>query len=280
MYDAEYTKIFYNSYDYEWSRLEASPYGRLQSIIHEEFLLRYIKPGDRVLDAGSGPGRFSIIAAHAGADVTLLDISDRQLEVAKQKVAEAGYSGKINSFLQSDICDLSRFQDGSFDLVICFGGALSYVCEKQEQAAKELLRVLKRGGILLVSVMSRLLSTVGFIKLPPALKPDPDFKLDVFSILETGDLPGFFSPRVKMMHASMHLFTADELKSLFKSCKILEIAGSNVTISEPLPLPAELTSDLKAWETLVELERRINHDPGLVNSGSHIIMAARKGDKT
>jgi len=27
---------------------------------------------------------------------------------------------------------------------------------------------------------------------------------------------------------------------------------------------------------LVELEHKINHNPGLVNSGGHIIMAARK----
>src|SRR5512136_1960523 len=107
MYDAEYTQKFYNGYEYEWSRLEATPYGRLQAIIHEEFLLRYIKPGDHVLDAGSGPGRFSIIAARAGADVTLLDISDKQLEIARQKIAEAGFSNKTASFQQGDICDLS-----------------------------------------------------------------------------------------------------------------------------------------------------------------------------
>jgi 2-polyprenyl-3-methyl-5-hydroxy-6-metoxy-1,4-benzoquinol methylase len=75
MYDAKYTRDFYNAYGaLEWARLEATPYGRLQAIIHENFINRYIKKNDRVLDAGSGPGRFSITAARAGATVTVLDI--------------------------------------------------------------------------------------------------------------------------------------------------------------------------------------------------------------
>ena len=37
-----------------------------------------------------------------------------------------------------------------------------------------------------------------------------------------------------------------------------------------------IAANPKAWTTLVELEKKINHDPGLVNCGSHIIMATRK----
>ena len=61
MYDAEYTRKFYNHYgEKEWGRLERSAYGRLEAVTHNDFLERYVKPGSRVLDAGSGPGRFSI----------------------------------------------------------------------------------------------------------------------------------------------------------------------------------------------------------------------------
>jgi hypothetical protein len=54
MYDPAYTKRFYDAYgEAEWLRLEKTTYGRLQAIIHTDFLKRNIKPGDRVLDAGS-----------------------------------------------------------------------------------------------------------------------------------------------------------------------------------------------------------------------------------
>ncbi len=192
MYDAEYTKEFYNAYGaYEWERSEKTPYGRLQAIIHEEFLLRYLKQGDRVLDAGSGPGRFSIIAARAGADVTIYDISDRQLEIARQKTREAGYSYKTSRFIQGDICDLSQFPDGSFDLVICFGGAITYVCEKRRQATEELIRVVKPGGIILVSVMSRLLALAGFIRLPPPKNQNPSLNWTFFRYWKQEIYPDF-----------------------------------------------------------------------------------------
>ena len=64
----------------------------MQAIIHDDFIQRYIKRGDHVLDAGSGPGRFSITATRAGAKVTLLDISEKQLEIAGSNVTIAEHS--------------------------------------------------------------------------------------------------------------------------------------------------------------------------------------------
>jgi 2-polyprenyl-3-methyl-5-hydroxy-6-metoxy-1,4-benzoquinol methylase len=223
MYDAKYTRISYNAYGaFEWSRLEATPYGRLQAIIHEDFIKRYIKPGDRVLDAGSGPGRFSIAAARAGANVTVLDISDKQVELAKQKIEEAGYSGKIKEYIQGDICDLSGFTDSSFDLVICYGGALSYVCEKHQKAARELIRVLKPGGVILVSVMSLLGSMAGEAQQPdmPNLQnPDGGEGLQgIWPVFNTGNLSGVLSRKLGMAHAPMHLFASEELAALLKGC--------------------------------------------------------------
>lgn len=80
MYDSKYTESFNDAYaGLEWSRLESTAYGRLQAMIHNDFLKRYIKNGARVLDAGSGPGRFSITVAQLGAKVTVLDISSQQV---------------------------------------------------------------------------------------------------------------------------------------------------------------------------------------------------------
>ncbi|MGD0780361.1 MAG: class I SAM-dependent methyltransferase [Dehalococcoidales bacterium] len=281
MYDPKYTKTFYNAYgEFEWARLEATPFGRLQAIIHEDFILRYLKSGDRVLDAGCGPGRFSISVARAGGRVTALDISDKQLEIAKEKIAAAGLIDQIEQFIEGDICDLSMFEDGQFDMVICYGGALSYVCEKHQKAAAELMRVTKRGGVILVSVMSRLGTVQGVARLPyiPSLET-PDISgpgvPGLWEVVEKGEFPGFPS-RAGLMHAPMHLYTAEELKSLFKKCRILEVAGSNVTIPEAPHSGEQIATSPTAWATLVELEKKINHDPGLVNCGSHIIMAVKK----
>jgi ubiquinone/menaquinone biosynthesis C-methylase UbiE len=281
MYDPKYTKSFYNAYgEFEWARLEATPFGRLQAIIHEDFILRYLKSGNRVLDAGCGPGRFSITVARGGGKVTALDISDKQLELARQKIAKAGLTDHLDNFIEGDICDLSMFEDGQFDMVICFGGALSYVCEKRQKAAAELIRVTKRGGVILVSVMSRLGAVQGVARLPyiPSLE-NPDKSgpgvPGLWEVVGKGEFPGFPS-RAGLMHTPMHMYTAEEIKSLFKKCRILEVAGSNVTIPEAPHSAEQIAANPKAWSTLVELEKKINHAPGLVDCGSHIIVAVKK----
>ncbi len=242
-------------------------------------------PGSRVLDAGSGPGRFAISLAQLGARVTVLDISDTQLDFARKKLAEAKMLDSIDRFIRGDITDLSMFGDASFDTVVCFGGALSYVCERRQEAADELMRVTKPGGTILVSVMSNLACVLGVVKSPdmPYLREPNKRDIDApgmasfWDIFETGDLPGFPS-RNGLMHAPMHMYTAKELEGLFEVCEVLQVAGCCVTLSEFLKTPEEIAQE-PAWSTVVELERRVNTNPGLVNTGSHIIMAVQKPEK-
>lgn len=280
MYNPEYTREFYNSYGgNEWNRLEKTAYGRLWAIIHEDFLLRYLQPGFKVLDAGSGPGRFSIIAAKNGAQVTVLDISDTQLALAKEKISEAGQS--VERLIRGDIADLSVLDGNSFDITICFGGALSYVCEKRFAAAGELVRVTKPGGKILVSVMSHmgaLLSPVNYLEMEMLENPGSEVSgIPAFwPVVETGDLPAYPSGKSAINHAPMHLYTAAGLKDLFNGCTEMETAGVNVTIREAAKTGDRIAESPAAWETLVKLEKKINYNPGLVNSGSHILMALRK----
>jgi ubiquinone/menaquinone biosynthesis C-methylase UbiE len=279
MYRPDYTSQFYDAYvQAEWSRLEATAYGRLQAIIHTDFIQRYIHPGDRVLDAGSGPGRFTIEMAKIGAITTVLDISAQQLELAKKKLSETALLSGVDEFIQGDIADLSRFPDNHFDSTVCFGGAISYTCEKRFEAIGELIRVTKPGGYLLISVMGRMGVRNVVRKGNISILEDPDENAELgtsyWSVLETGDLPGFDS-RIGIRHPAMHLFTAEELMSLFKGCDILEVAGSNVTASEISSDLEAIAQNPKAWETVVKLEKKANTDPGLVNSGTHIILVTR-----
>ncbi|MBN2074923.1 MAG: class I SAM-dependent methyltransferase [Dehalococcoidales bacterium] len=282
MYDPEYTREFYNEYaDAEWTRLERNPHGKLKAIIHEDFVRRYVKSDFCVLDAGSGPGRFSITAINSGAKVTVLDISDTQLELAREKISEAGLEDGVEQFIRGDVSDLSVFPDNSFNIVICFGGALSYVCEKRQQAADELVRVTKSGGYILVSVMSLIGAVISVADMPQInTLTHPDEEIDnippLWLVFESGDLPAFPSGSRSKMHAPMHLYTDRELRQLFEKCEVLETAGSNVTIKEYGSSADAIYKNPKAWETLVEMEKKLNHDPGLVNSGNHIILTARK----
>ena len=64
--------------DLEWQRLEIFPRSRLEYMIVSAALARNLPAPDRstsVLDAGGGPGRYTVALARAGYPVTLLDLS-------------------------------------------------------------------------------------------------------------------------------------------------------------------------------------------------------------
>ena len=276
-FDSRYTARFYDVYgDLEWERLEATPYGRLQAMIHADFIKKYVRLGDKVLDAGCGPGRFTAAAARLGATVTALDISERQLELAEERVGEAGMAKRIDAFVRADVSDLSMFPDDHFDVVICYGGALSYVCDQRHKAATELVRVVRPGGVLLISVMSRLGTICNLVRRATmTVLRDPE-EWHVSQVAETGDNPGFPSAAINMQHPPMHMYTSGELRGLLPGCNVLELAGSNVTTFEGSAVLSEVSADPMAWETAVSLERRMNTEPGLVDTGSHILLLARR----
>ena len=146
---------FYDEYgEREWTRFEDGRTPAPSLDVHVEHLRRFVHAGDRVLDVGAGPGRFTIELARLGADVAVADLSPGQLELNRERVEAAGLEERILERQVADVLDLSRWPDGSFDAAVCFGGPLSYVVDRAEDGVAELVRVTKPGGHVLLSVMS------------------------------------------------------------------------------------------------------------------------------
>jgi 2-polyprenyl-3-methyl-5-hydroxy-6-metoxy-1,4-benzoquinol methylase len=59
----------------EWERSENGRTPAASLEIHHALLRRFVGHGDRVLDAGAGPGRFTVELARLGADVVALALS-------------------------------------------------------------------------------------------------------------------------------------------------------------------------------------------------------------
>jgi 2-polyprenyl-3-methyl-5-hydroxy-6-metoxy-1,4-benzoquinol methylase len=68
-HDPERAAEFFDQYaEREWARFEDDPTTPSTSLdVHLEYLRRYVSAGDRVLDVGAGPGRFTIELAQLGA---------------------------------------------------------------------------------------------------------------------------------------------------------------------------------------------------------------------
>ena len=106
-----------------------------------------------VFDGGAGCGRFSILLAKQGCQVTHFDISQPMIEKAKELAKEAGVLDRI-TFVKGALEDLSAYADHAFDLVMSFDAPISYTYPNQEQVIGELVRIAKKRIIL--SVSSRL----------------------------------------------------------------------------------------------------------------------------
>lgn len=92
--------------------LESAQFAKLDHAISKLQLGR----DTTVLEIGSGWGAFAIRMAQAGARVVSLNVSNEQLEVARESAREAGVADRIE-FLMKDY----REYDGQFDRVVSVG---------------------------------------------------------------------------------------------------------------------------------------------------------------
>lgn len=112
---------------------------------------KYIRAGQKVLDIGCGAGRTTAHIHRVTRDVVGVDLSEVLIETARQKHPELEFrvmdAGKLD------------FPDDSFDVLVFSNNGLCYVHpeEKRLGAIKEMERVLKKDGILIMSSFNRFL---------------------------------------------------------------------------------------------------------------------------
>ena len=119
-----------------------------QSLGRQEFLVRSILPGMRVLNIGVGNGSLEILASAKGVDIWSLDPSERAIERLRKTLgigekAQIGYSQKI------------PFPDVYFDCVVMSEVLEHLDDEVLEASLDEVCRVLKSSGLFIGTVPAR-----------------------------------------------------------------------------------------------------------------------------
>jgi 2-polyprenyl-3-methyl-5-hydroxy-6-metoxy-1,4-benzoquinol methylase len=113
-----------------------------------------------VLDVGCGAGRLSGHLAAAGGEVHGIDVSPTMVDYCRRT-----YTG--SSFSEADMRDLSRFEPGTFDVVLASFNVIDAVDHAdRRRTLGEFRRVLKPGGLLIMS--SHNLSAAGAVVGPAA----------------------------------------------------------------------------------------------------------------
>ena len=204
----------------EWKRLAKDSYHKLEFETTLHFVKKHIpKKKGLILDAGGGPGRYTIELARLGHNIILFDLSPEMLKIAKNQIRRSSFQQKVKDIIQGSIDNLSMFNDETFDAVLCLGGPLSHVVDvtRREKAIDELIRIAKKESPIFVSVIGRLAVLANeLIRLPE------EIQLEIFPRMrDTGDYYGGYG------FAPCHFYLPEELKKSFENrgTRVLEMVG-------------------------------------------------------
>lgn len=143
---SEVAKYYDENAQLEWERLERHPF---EFVLTTYMMDRYIQPGQRILDIGGGPGRYSIHYAGKGCDVTLVDLSHGNIALAKEQADKAGVH--VSTY-EKNCLELDQLPLGQYDYIFLMG-PLYHISqdEQRHEAVTKALACLKSDGLIYVS---------------------------------------------------------------------------------------------------------------------------------
>lgn len=146
-------KEFYNSNaSLEWERLDL-PLCRVEFASTLRLIEKYFPKQGRVCDIGSGPGRYSIELIRRGYDVTLFDLSEEEIRLARERLDNLRLSAE--RFIVGDAQDMSDLASEWFDAALILG-PMYHIVEplKRKDVLRELARILKPQGTAIIAYLN------------------------------------------------------------------------------------------------------------------------------
>ncbi len=150
---SEHVRNYYNrNAALEWERL-GGPFGRIEFASTLHLIDKYFPSEGRVCDIGGGPGRYAIELARGGYRVTLLDLSEQEIDLARLHLSEQGLAAE--RLMVGDARDLTALDSQSFDAALLMG-PMYHIVEAQERAGvlRELRRILRPRGVAILSYLN------------------------------------------------------------------------------------------------------------------------------
>jgi len=238
------------SYDEWYATFE----GAVEHCVDWELLIRYL-PKNRdakILDAAGGTGRITLPLAKMGYSVTLCDISPGMLNMARQKLLREGVLDKVD-VLECNVCNL-QFSDGSFDFVLCWDGMI--------EAAKELIRVTKKGGMISIFLMNKCGAAISMFR------EDPDSAL----ALLRSEPSYVYHDKEKHMAVSVEEARELFVKEGVKVVEIYAVCGMLEFLSIPKKVRESCNWDEKFFRQVTEMLLRLSKKSSVKGLSRHLVL--------
>ena len=254
----------------EWARLNKSPYNQLEFSVFMHHIEGFLPSQGLILDAGGGPGRYTVEFCKRGLEVVLLDLSSSCIAFAEAKVAELGPKTRecLRESVVGNVIDLSRFSAETFDVVLCLD-PLSCLPNRtdQEQALLELVRVAKTGSPVVLAVRGYLDVLRTLVRV--AAHELVDGTLD--TLHQTGNC--------NVRGVPHHFFRSDEIRELAESCglsTLLQAGGEGLSSAMP-EATAAIAVDAGIWQRWVGVVIDTSTEPSVVDTSGHMLYIGQKG---
>lgn len=214
----EKLKKKYKPFSRPWSKLY---FTEMQIFI--DSLLKDIKE-PKILEAGSGAGKDSLVLKHPNLKITLLDISEEALKVAR--VYTKGFGKKNVKYICHDLFN-PPFKKEVFDLTWNIGTLEHYSKNKIKEAINEMVRVTKKGGFVIVGMpnpkslvfkKAKILTRYSFLKIIPGYRNISEKEYspeEIIRIMKT--LKKFEYFRIKYIGSPLFVETPEWIIKFFKS---------------------------------------------------------------
>ncbi|WP_028855937.1 class I SAM-dependent methyltransferase [Psychrilyobacter atlanticus] len=235
------------------------------------FLIKkYFPDRGNILDIGSGPGRYSVELAKLGYDMTLLDLSQAELDIAKEQFEYHGLSS--HGFHCSCALDLDQFTDEQFDSILVLG-PMYHVHDESDRIKiqNNVHRILKKDGIAIFAYIN----TWGTLKSSLYELSDSFHDENNFKLMLDGDLKLDSQNAFTTVHFTTPPQAIKEMKK--SNFEILSYAGAESFISGmnlEIEKVKEKSNDL--YKNYIKAAAEYCEKPQYRDATEHLVIVVKK----